>query len=206
MTDPRQYPAQVFWNDEDEGFIAIAPDLPGCSAFGESQSEAIAELQNAIVVWIEAAKAAGNPVPEPSRSKPEPRVSGKLLLRLPRSLHAVLIQGAKSENTSLNQYILYLLAAGSNTHTGQQQVATLFTRQNPWPAALSIETAMQKDLAKSRLKGHFLEHPGGTRGLDRAMASTVSKLSSAGLFTAEPSWIMRETLDLMAQRDTTGVH
>ena len=88
MTEAIKYPASVFWSDEDGGFIAIAPDLPGCSAFGKTQSDALAELQDAISGWVEAARAVGNPVPEPS-PKPEPeRYSGKLVLRLPRSLHA----------------------------------------------------------------------------------------------------------------------
>ena len=59
MTDTNRYPANVFWSEEDEGFIAVAADLPGCSAFGETQHEALTELQSAIVAWIEAARAAG---------------------------------------------------------------------------------------------------------------------------------------------------
>jgi len=31
---PTKYPIEVFWSDEDEGFIAVVPDLPGCSAWG----------------------------------------------------------------------------------------------------------------------------------------------------------------------------
>jgi predicted RNase H-like HicB family nuclease len=56
--------SQVFWSDEDEGFIAVAPDLPGCSAFGETQQQALDELQRAIAAWIEAQRAAGNLVTE----------------------------------------------------------------------------------------------------------------------------------------------
>ena len=66
MTNVERYPAQVFWSDEDGGFVAIATDLPGCSAFGETQHEALAELQDAIAAWMEAARSAGNPIPEPS--------------------------------------------------------------------------------------------------------------------------------------------
>jgi predicted RNase H-like HicB family nuclease len=66
VTDPSRYPAHVFWSDEGEGLIAVAPDLPGCSAFGDTQPEALAELQLAIEAWIEAARAANNPIPEPS--------------------------------------------------------------------------------------------------------------------------------------------
>lgn len=57
------YPVEVFWSEEDGGWIAIAPDLPGCSAFGESRPEALKGLEPTIEAWIEAAKAAGNPVP-----------------------------------------------------------------------------------------------------------------------------------------------
>jgi predicted RNase H-like HicB family nuclease len=60
------YPAEVFWSEEDGGWIAAAPDLPGCSAFGESRPEALKELELAIEAWIEAAKAAGNAIPQPS--------------------------------------------------------------------------------------------------------------------------------------------
>jgi len=63
VTSEARYPKQVFWSDEDEGFIAIAPDLPGSSAFGESEAAALAELDLAIDAWIDAAKAAGNNVP-----------------------------------------------------------------------------------------------------------------------------------------------
>jgi len=65
--ETERYPAHVFWSDEDGGYIAVAPDLPGCSSFGSSRQEAIGELQDAIAAWIEAAHAAGNPVPGPSR-------------------------------------------------------------------------------------------------------------------------------------------
>jgi predicted RNase H-like HicB family nuclease len=77
VIDATRYPANVFWSDEDEGFIAVAPDLPGCSAFGQTQEEALAELQDAISAWIEAARSAGNPIPAPSHPAAE-RHGGKV--------------------------------------------------------------------------------------------------------------------------------
>ena len=38
------------------GFAALVPDLPGCMSDGETQQEAVANVQDAIRVWIEAAK------------------------------------------------------------------------------------------------------------------------------------------------------
>lgn len=112
MTDPTRYPAHVFWSDEDEGFIAVASDLPGCSAFGETEEVALAELRSAIAAWIEAASAAGNPVPDPSPPS-EPHHSGKLLVRMPKSLHAELAKAAAREGVSLNQHIVFLLASAN---------------------------------------------------------------------------------------------
>ena len=113
MSKHVQYPAHIFYSEEDEGFIATAPDLPGSSAFGKTQEGALKELQHAIDAWITAAKAAGNPIPEPSAAKVQPQPSGKILLRVPRSLHSQLIEGAKREGTSLNQHIVYLLTYAS---------------------------------------------------------------------------------------------
>ncbi len=109
MAIARKYPKQVFWSDEDEGFIAIAPDLPGCSAFGDSEPDALAELDHAIEAWIDSAKAAGNNIPAPS--SPAPRAhSGRLLVRMPRSLHQELVNGAQREGVSLNQFIIFVLS------------------------------------------------------------------------------------------------
>ena len=46
--------------------MAIAPDLPGASAWGKSEAEAVNELRAAIELCIKAAKTVGNPVPESS--------------------------------------------------------------------------------------------------------------------------------------------
>ena len=67
MTDTSRYPATIFWSDEDQCFVAEAPDLPGCCAVGDTQQEALAELQDAIRAWIEAAGDVGNKVPQPSK-------------------------------------------------------------------------------------------------------------------------------------------
>jgi predicted RNase H-like HicB family nuclease len=117
MTEPDRYPAQVFWSAEDEGFIAVAPDLPGCSAFGDSQQEALAELRDAIVAWVEAAQSAGNPIPSPSDPARQSEYSGKVLLRMPRDLHGSLASQAKLQNVSLNQYLVYLLTFKSTQHS-----------------------------------------------------------------------------------------
>jgi antitoxin HicB len=107
---PLKYPKQVFWSDEDEGFVATAPDLPGSSAIGDTEADALAELDSAIEAWIDAAVAAGNSVPAPSKPALRGAYSGKLLVRMPRSLHEELAKSARREDVSLNQYIVFVLS------------------------------------------------------------------------------------------------
>lgn len=104
-----KYATEIFWSDDDDGFIAIAPDLPGCSAFGETMAEAATEIEGAISAWIEAAKAAGNLVPHPIERNPLQEASGKTLLRMPKELHRDLQRKAQRDGTSLNSYICFLL-------------------------------------------------------------------------------------------------
>jgi predicted RNase H-like HicB family nuclease len=66
VTDTSRYSANIFWSDEDEGFIAICPELPGSSAFGTTKQEALAELQDAIAAWIATASEIGRDIPEPA--------------------------------------------------------------------------------------------------------------------------------------------
>jgi predicted RNase H-like HicB family nuclease len=56
----------IFYSEEDEGYIAIVPELPECSAFGETEEEASKEIKVAIDLWLETAKKDGLEMPEPS--------------------------------------------------------------------------------------------------------------------------------------------
>ena len=53
--------------EEGGGFLATVPDLPGCMSDGETPQEAIANVQDAIAAWIEAAHDMGHKVPQPTR-------------------------------------------------------------------------------------------------------------------------------------------
>ena len=49
------------------GFVAVAPELPGCMSDGETPQEALANAYDAIGCWIEAATEMGRAIPEPRR-------------------------------------------------------------------------------------------------------------------------------------------
>ena len=65
MDATKTYLIEVFWSEEDGGFIAVAPDLPGCSAYGDTGAEAIREMEDAMQSWLQACQAMGRPVPKP---------------------------------------------------------------------------------------------------------------------------------------------
>lgn len=62
----RDYHINIFYSEEDGGYIADIPDLACCSAFGPSPEEALREVALARAAWLEAAKAEGRPIPNPT--------------------------------------------------------------------------------------------------------------------------------------------
>ncbi len=62
----KDYHINIFFSEEDEGYIADIPDLPHCAAFGETQEQALAEVLKAKAAWLEAARAENKPIPEPT--------------------------------------------------------------------------------------------------------------------------------------------
>ena len=62
----KDYHINIFYSDEDEGYIADIPDLEACSAFGSTAEDALREVEVAREAWIETAKAEGKPIPVPA--------------------------------------------------------------------------------------------------------------------------------------------
>ena len=62
MTD---YHINIFYSDEDGGYIADIPDLDACSAFGTTPEQALAAVEIAKDAWLTAARDAGRPIPAP---------------------------------------------------------------------------------------------------------------------------------------------
>ncbi|MBK9096407.1 MAG: type II toxin-antitoxin system HicB family antitoxin [Anaerolineae bacterium] len=62
---PQDYHINIFYSEEDEGYIADIPDLRMCSAFGLTPADALAQAEIAKHAWLDAARAAGKPIPPP---------------------------------------------------------------------------------------------------------------------------------------------
>jgi antitoxin HicB len=59
------YPILIYPNPEG-GFVAEVPQLPGCLAQGESETECLKELQEVLALWLESARRNHIPLPDSS--------------------------------------------------------------------------------------------------------------------------------------------
>ena len=64
---------KVISGDSNDGFLVQVVELPGCMTAAETEAEALAQLPEAMSLWLETMLLDGNPIPEPDQ---EPRYSG----------------------------------------------------------------------------------------------------------------------------------
>ena len=109
------YPVELTHEPDDGGYWAAEIiDLPGCVSHGDTPEEAIENLNEAKRLWIEDHLANGYAVPEPVEAR---GFSGRVLLRLPQSVHYRLSRDAAREGVSLNSHLVRLLVEASVART-----------------------------------------------------------------------------------------
>lgn len=101
------YKLEIIPDTDEGGYVAYYPDLPGCITEGETIEETVENALDAKKTWLGAALEEGIKIKEPSSIDD---YSGQFKLRLPKSLHKSLMECAKEEGVSMNQYCVYLLA------------------------------------------------------------------------------------------------
>ena len=60
-----KYEIIICWSESDDAFVAEIPELKGCIAHGNTQDEALREVNYVASEWIEIAKEKGWQIPEP---------------------------------------------------------------------------------------------------------------------------------------------
>lgn len=137
--------AITLYEDDDGGYVAEVKDLPGCITQGDSLEEARRMLDEARELWLETAYELGRPIPLPSEDE---EFSGRVLVRMPKHLHASLSQEAKANESSLNQHIVSLLSERNAYH---QVLSHLH--------AIQIEQGAEALLPKTAERTQFTEAP-----------------------------------------------
>lgn len=107
-----RYSIHLFADEQDGTYVAVCPEFPGVSAFGDTREEAIAEARVALELAVETYLDEGWPLPTPEGVPDEELPSGEFRVRIPRTLHAQLARRAAQEGVSQNQLVVYYLAAG----------------------------------------------------------------------------------------------
>ena len=51
-----KYEVILYWSNEDGAFVAEVPELPGCTAHGDTQEAALKHAQEAMALWIDTAR------------------------------------------------------------------------------------------------------------------------------------------------------
>ena len=118
MIDPHTYNITVR-RSEFEGemcFEARVKELPDLAEYGDTFEEAYALAIDAIETTAEVYAEKEKPMPVPQEVADD--YSGRVTLRLPKSLHRALAESAEEEGVSLNQHLINILAYFSGFAAG----------------------------------------------------------------------------------------
>lgn len=127
----RQPYARIIVPEDDGSYRGEIMEFPGCIANGEDAASALYSLEGVASAWITSALESGQPIPDPIELSSD--FSGRLALRIPRSLHKKAAWYAEREGVSLNQFILYSLAesVGERRPSTNMFVAVYSTATQP---------------------------------------------------------------------------
>jgi antitoxin HicB len=106
--------ARIILSESDGTFRGEIMEFPGCIAAGDSAAKTLASLEDVAKGWLLAALERGQNIPQPVENNND--FSGRLVLRLPKSLHKKATWMAKREGVSLNQFIVSSLAQSVGDH------------------------------------------------------------------------------------------
>lgn len=104
-----RYSYNVFWSDDDGGYIAVSPEFSRLSAFGGTAEAALAELRGVLEEAIEQYREEGWTLPVPQTHG---AYSGQFRVRVSKSLHSALARRAEAEGISMNALVSQYLASG----------------------------------------------------------------------------------------------
>ena len=107
------YRMELIEDREEGGYTISFPELPGCLSCGETLEDAYDSAIDAKREWLKSSLDEGINIPEPAKETAlydETNFSGQFKLRMPKSLHKALMEHAKKEGVSMNQYCVYLLS------------------------------------------------------------------------------------------------
>jgi len=189
-----QLPYSILLHEvEDEGekyWIAEVTELPGCKSHGSTIEEAVKSVEEAKKDWILDSLKAGEEVPTPVERD---RYSGKMLVRMSRSLHRSLALIAETEKLSLNQLIVTMLAKEvgrlSVLNRVEDKVDNLLHKINDVLEGEGIKISLSESfriMAQPQEPGQYFVVDTGRISEDQDIAVTIEALTPAVVSTGSP--------------------
>lgn len=154
-------------DEKGKPWTASVEELPGCTSHGKTSDAALDGIEAAMAKWIALALEEGREIPEPKSATSH---SGRLLLRMPRTLHADLTRASEREGVSLNQFITDALAAA---------VAWRGRAPAPPPGGTTIQAPGVDGLTAEPLARRSRRRPGGMT--DAALMANFVIVAIAGI-------------------------
>ena len=166
------YPVTLVREDSDEGaWLASVDALPGCVARGATPDEAVERASVAVAEWTAAARREGKDVPGPKSLQSH---SGRLLLRMPQTLHAELSRVAEREHVSLNQFITDVLAGALGWRAPARKTAATRAVPAVEDAALPAAKKRETEPAGTAKRRRFLNAVFVANGVIVALAAVAA--------------------------------
>lgn len=144
--------------NEDGTWFARIVELPGCMTEGDTQSEALVNLDDAMRSWVAVQLEDGDPIPPPSAAV---KYSGKFMVRVAPTLHRDVAERAERESVSLNSFVMNALARSVGRMdvvvtdaSGKRYVAELKSGRSPQSA-----TDLAEQIASDGVTGTILGRP-----------------------------------------------
>jgi antitoxin HicB len=160
------YPVTIQY-EGDGGMVVEIEDLPGCISQGETIEEAMEAIQAAKIAWLETAYEDDISIPIP---RTEQTFSGRILMRVPKSLHRRLIENARREGISLNQYACHLLSSGAEISDTQKSLNQISEQLNE----------INRSVRKSRVPSPLWNLAFPVSGVMDISKSAIGKMQAIG--------------------------
>src|SRR6056297_803670 len=116
-------------NEDGGGYLATIPAI-GAMGDGETQEEAIIDVREVGKAHLEIMREDNEIIPKPDVYQKEESYSGKILARIPKSLHKKLAIQSKIEKCSINQLLNYFISIGIGDMIGKQQKENFENQKN----------------------------------------------------------------------------
>jgi antitoxin HicB len=169
----RPYHFLLVRDEEDRAkpWTASVEELPGCTSHGKTSDQALDGIETAMAKWIAIALEEGRDIPEPKTAATH---SGRLLLRMPKTLHADLTRVSEREGVSLNQFITDVLSGAIVWRGRPEQLPANDRRSSPLQAPGAESLTTERSAAqRKRVRG--------TKLITAALAANFVIVAIAGV-------------------------